>query len=758
MAVADASGTHYWVLRTREHWLRCDHVATALDADHDVVTLAPNPLDRTPTLPVGDPAQYRHGAAWDACERLWRSIPLRAGANGWVERVTEEAHVKLGEGMLPVEGCAPSGMGLIDPRGIAIDGADRLYIADAGLRRVVIVDLATGRQVARQMPPSVAGRTPMPWDFFADPTGRGAYLLDRGTRAVWRMLPDRAPMQILGPGGAFERPGEESLRDPVALAATTCGDIVVLDRNPSGSDVRLIWARHRDIRWIQLGANPSDSLIFDATTFALDDDGHLIVGGDPLSTLVRYRIEGTEHDALALELHEIGEWKGWGFDGGAVVVDPEADVLFTTLDGVAAPAPAFPNYATQGHVVSFALDSSRVGCVWHRLFLELCLPDRTQVTVFTRTSDTLDPPVGVEPPVGGFPIRPPQGFGPGDVRVVDGAPTYDAAAGDWTPMPGLLRRPGGADRPFYKPDYPDELPLDLYEGLVFSPPGRYLWIHLRLEGTDRTTPHVRGLRAYYPRPSYLRYLPETYREDDQAARFLDRMLAMFELFHSEVDAVRDAMPILYRADAVPSDALDWLAGWLGMVLDPRWPEAKRRELLGRAAALYRDRGTVQGLTDFLGIYLDVQFTIVEGFRTRQSGGFVVGGEQTIVGPSLLVNDPEALADDTAAHAHRFSVFIGGELEASELEVVKDIVELEKPAHTLADICDVTDAFLIGTRALVGISTRIGRSRCFRPAVLDDGQGWPLGREAIIGGDPRFGGDATNAEVGTFNLGRNTVLR
>jgi len=195
-----------------------------------------------------------------------------------------------------------------------------------------------------------------------------------------------------------------------------------------------------------------------------------------------------------------------------------------------------------------------------------------------------------------------------------------------------------------------------------------------------------------------------------------------------------------------------------MVLDPRWPEAKRRELLGRAAALYRDRGTVKGLTDFLAIYLDVDFAIVEGFRTRQSGGFVVGAPQTIVGPSLLINDPEALAEDTAAHAHRFSVFIGGELAPAQRQVVKDIVELEKPAHTLADICDVTDAFLIGTRALVGISTRVGRSRCFRPAVLDDGQGWPLGREAILGGDPRFGGSAANAEVGTLNLGRNTIVR
>ena len=48
MSLVDASGTRYWVLRTREHWLRCDHEDTAFDAERGVVSLARNPADRKP--------------------------------------------------------------------------------------------------------------------------------------------------------------------------------------------------------------------------------------------------------------------------------------------------------------------------------------------------------------------------------------------------------------------------------------------------------------------------------------------------------------------------------------------------------------------------------------------------------------------------------------------------------------------------------------------------------------------------------------
>jgi phage tail-like protein len=328
---------------------------------------------------------------------------------------------------------------------------------------------------------------------------------------------------------------------------------------------------------------------------------------------------------------------------------------------------------------------------------------------------------------------------------------------EWMPVPRLLRRPAGADRPFYRPNYGDDRALDLYEGLVFSPPGRYLWLRLTLTGTDRLTPAVRGLRAYYPRPSYLRYLPEIYREDAPAREFLDRLLSLFETFHSEVDGVRDHLSVLFEPDAVPREALDWLAGWLGLVLDPRWPEDRRRNLVAAAARLYRDRGTRTGLAAFLRLYTDRPFQLVEGFQTRNAGGIVVGADpsvgESVVGAGLVIHEPVSLVDSTRAWAHRFTLFVAAELTDEERSVIGDIVEVEKPAHTLGDICDVTETCTVGQHALVGISTLIGKARCLRPAVVGDQ--WPLGRDVVVGGERA---SRRTAEIGAINLGRNTFVR
>jgi phage tail-like protein len=767
MRPGDANGTRYWVLRTREHWLRCDHASTALDAERLHVTLARRPVVRPKPGQGEDPAASRYGVAWDSRGRLWRAVPASAGQAGHVERLSESGTViRLGEGPEPVDGGTPGDFELVDPRGLAIDGTGLLYIADSGIPhgaaepvagggRLLIIDLRDGRAIARLKPPAVAGRTPRPWDLIADPRGAGAYLLDRGTRAVWHLLPDRAPLQLLGLGGGWERAGQESLSDPTALAIAKDGALVVLDRAPSG--VRVVWARPRDVRLMPLPAGPGEPHAVDATCLALDGEERLVVGGHPEATLLRYNVESAP-DELELDLHLLGEAQPWGFDGGALVADGNGDVLFTTPNGVGAPALAYPGYETRGEVVTFALDSGIGGCVWHRLFIEASLPERTGLQVRTRTSDTLEP-LGVGVPTGDFPVRPPQGFDEEDVRRVEAAPTYAADAPDWTPVPRLLRRPAGADRPLYTPEYTDGAAIDLYEGLVLSPPGRYLWLHLTLIGTDRVSPAVVGMRVYYPRPSYLRYLPTIFREDPRSADFLDRFLSIFETFHSELDGVRDHLAALFQPMAAPSEALDWLAGWVGMVLDPRWPEDRRRRLVAEAARLYRERGTKAGLERFLALYLNQPFQIIEGFQTRRAGGVVVGGRpesgQSVVGQGLVLNEPQHLLSGTRAWAHRFTVFVAGALSEEERAVVMDILELEKPAHTLAELCDVNEALSVGRRALVGISTVVGRAPRLQPSVVG-GETWPLGRDGVLGGRP--GGRRGSIEIGTINLGRNTVIR
>lgn len=810
MSRSDAGGTRHWVFRSEAQWLRSDHQRTAL-AD-EVVMLARGPRQIDPV--IGDPARLRYGVTWDNQGYLYRSVP----AEGRIERIPppekcpappapsddisadenpcssgqidevppdelqpDGTTISLEPPPLapppsdcrvtylpaPLPGCEDGALRPVEPRGLAIDGLGRLYVADAGAGRVYVIDLLAGRLISSSGPPPLLGRTPRPWDVFAAPKGPGAYLLDRGTRSVWRIFSDRGPQQLLGLGGAWENPGEESLHDPTALWVTPQGAVVVLDRIAGKlgepTTVSIIWAWPRAMQRAVLGRGSSDLQIPDATAIAMDDQGDLYVAGAPDGSILRFNVESNGPDDLCLAFHLVTALATWQFDGGSLTRDPCGAIVHTVPEGVRPPTPAFPSYGGAHHdgvVTTFGLDSGIPDCVWHRIYFEACLPEHTSLEIATRTADDADPddPSLINPhPPQGYEQQPPAGKDEPKVFAPD-------APSGWIRVPWLLCRPGGADRPFYTPQYEDGRSYALYEGLVLSPPGRNLWVRITLRGTDRVTPFVRGLRVYYPRPSYLRYLPSTYREDARAADFLDRFLSLFEVFYSELDEVRDHLAVLFDPMATPTEALDWLAGWLGMVFDSRWPESKRRRLLLAAARLYRRRGTLDGLTEILSIYLDQPFRILESFRLQRGGDFYLGeGKEfgnSVLGKGIVLKDKnhstknnEKDPSDGNSYAHQFEVTIVGSLSDEQLAIVKQILELEKPAHTKYQLCVRGETMSVGQRALLGISTLILRApQGMQGTILGT---WRLGMNGLLGGPDQ---EKPGVFVGKSLIGRNTTLR
>jgi len=172
-------------------------------------------------------------------------------------------------------------------------------------------------------------------------------------------------------------------------------------------------------------------------------------------------------------------------------------------------------------------------------------------------------------------------------------------------------------------------------------------------GNGRVTPRIWSLRAYYPRFSYLRqYLPAVYREDVDSASFLDRFLANIEgLFTGLEDRIANVQMQFDVRSALP-EALDWLAGWLGIVLDPAWNEKKRRLFIRHAMEFFQQRGTMCGLQKALRLAFDkcniesifdpcslaptdgYSIRIVEKYRTRRTPGVVLGDPTEVAGPRI----------------------------------------------------------------------------------------------------------------------------
>ena len=230
-----------------------------------------------------------------------------------------------------------------------------------------------------------------------------------------------------------------------------------------------------------------------------------------------------------------------------------------------------PSFITGATLDTPAFDGKEANCVWHRLMLDGCLSAETQIEIYSRTAATKD----------------------------------ELSNAIWRKEPNLYLRGNGSEQPFVVNRTSKEAGKGTWEILLQRAVNRYLQLRLVFSGNGQRTPRVSALRVYYPRFSYLNnYLPAIYREDEQSAFFLDRFLANHEGFYTTIEERIAAVQMLFDVRSAPPDALDWLASWFGIALDPSWAEDKRRLFISRAVDFYQYRGTVRGLRMALRLALD----------------------------------------------------------------------------------------------------------------------------------------------------------
>jgi phage tail-like protein len=487
-----------------------------------------------------------------------------------------------------------------------------------------------------------------------------------------------------------------------------------------------------------------------------------------------------------------------GFDGRAFFLDADGKPYVTTATGLRRlhPVPDAP-HRPDGRVETYALDSERYGCAWHRLFLEVCLPPGTSVKVEARTSDDLYPRglrLLPEPPAEGGAPTP-------DPDAADRHPFGSRARTDvegWMPVGTLDRRAAWADVSFPPPA---PAGTETLEGLIKNPPGRYLWLRITLTGTRRRSPSLLAVRATYPRPSLLDHLPAFWRADPDAALAMDHALSLFEGFLTEFDGRIDGLRHLFDPRLCPPEALDWLAGFVALVFDPRLSESTRRVLLAEIVPLYRKRGTVPGLARLCSIIAEAPVDIVEGFRQRRRTVAFLGeeaGEETgaILGQGFQLGsggetpdedweqalreahdaelerrakaeagtlfcppepppdplDPDPLISFVRRTAHRFTVVVFRGCDQALADVLETAVERHKPAHTLHQLCWLEAGFRLGVTTYVGFGTRLARVEGFTPAVLGES---PLGAPTLL--SEASPSRALGSFVGGARIGDSTPL-
>jgi phage tail-like protein len=503
-----------------------------------------------------------------------------------------------------------------------------------------------------------------------------------------------------------------------------------------------------------------------ATDLDFLDDHSLVVAYLPGDDFFRFRAV-TADEAAGLDV-AVGPLKARGYDGLGIVRTPDGRVGFFGDRGFRDAAPVRKRFALEGRLVTFALDAGAFQTQWGRLFVDACAPDGTSIEVFTATLDEVDAgetPLERTPAVNDdlahppphpelSPAMPPERLWP--ERVPGGA--------TWTP---LHRRESGRELPWAQP--PDGDRFVTYECPVLAGPGRQLWAWLRLRGDGKRSPRLRCVRAERPGHDLLRKLPRTFSRDPAVGDFLRRYLAMPEGFLADLDARAASRAALLTPFATPDELVPWLASFMGLVLDERFSSAQRRLLISEIANLWRAKGTPCGLARFLEIYLGVRPVIVEAFRLRGLGGTVLGSEcaprtTSVLGAGFQVGGdaraasegplaPAVVRDAFATHAHRFTLIVPGRLGAEQEAVVRLILDTQRPAHTIYELCTLANGIRVGKALHVGVSSLVGPSGGFERLAIGASA---LGRRAVLGFaglEPRLGA----MRVGVATGGDGTLI-
>jgi len=175
--------------------------------------------------------------------------------------------------------------------------------------------------------------------------------------------------------------------------------------------------------------------------------------------------------------------------------------------------------------------------------------------------------------------------------------------------------------------------------------------------TTQNEPENKGSRL-------LEFLPPVFMKDPLMGQFL----RIFEDILNPIENTVGNLALYFDPLLTPEPILPWLASWVDITLNPSWPLEQRRELVSKAAELYRWRGTRRGLTEYLRIYTGRRPEILEYIP-----GMILD-EKTQLGVNTVLG--------SSGTGHHFTVILEvDEKEKIDMQVVRNIIESQKPAHT-----------------------------------------------------------------------------
>jgi phage tail-like protein len=434
---------------------------------------------------------------------------------------------------------------------------------------------------------------------------------------------------------------------------------------------------------------------------------------------------------------------------------------------------SMPSFRRSGTATARASIRSDISStVWHRIVFEGDLPAGTGVAIALQVADRED---DLETATSHLHYA-------GEIDIPAGAPqlTWLDMPSEIALHPGLLKTPRVKDR------------TGCFSGLVQSSStvsrelsGRFARITVRLYGSGQATPAIAAIRLYGSRFSLVRkYLPTVMQPPlDPGLRstggeahpldFLDRYVANFERVLSGMEDRVVAAPSLTDPMAAPQEALDWLAGWIGLVTKSGLNERQQRVMLANGMRLHRRRGTLPGLKLALDIASEGEvgrggIVAIEDFRLRRVFATILGADlgdefdpllagpvesaNSFVGNTLHLGDAnevkegnpvlsaaqlveiaalyrapsdpdhlDDLRDFFAKLAWKLTVLVHHGVDETRFALLRDVAAQMTPAHVSLRVERASSPLILGLYSLVGVDSYLRPRPGATPVISDYSQ-------------------------------------
>ncbi len=331
----------------------------------------------------------------------------------------------------------------------------------------------------------------------------------------------------------------------------------------------------------------------------------------------------------------------------------------------------FNSQGESGIYMSAPFDSMQRGTIWHRLRMDIDLPNTATCKIRAYASDTpeiLLPSleVGKRPRI--------------DLNEYLSDYSIDTNS---------------------KIDLFDYIEAKIYENpkdiLLFGLKGRYLWICIEIISYEEEPVSISSMKIEFPQVSFVDYLPEVYRKNSEADSFLSRFIGIFQSMYVDLEDDIDYIALKFDADRTTKDFLSWMSEWLSIKDASVWGEKRLRHLIKESVKIYKMKGTRKAVSKIVQEYAGIEPTIVEQFDIKNNALYEQQKEmvENLFGDNgyvFTVMIPEAYVKDTETY----------------VELMR-IINSVKPIDSICNLVVLSDQMRLDHHCYMGINSFITKN-------------------------------------------------